>query len=184
MKGNGRAVLCLAQRWAVLVAMVTVVPSLLVPDAVAQVRGQRSSVLKSDVKPVAARRVAKGKVVKASWYGGRFHGRRAANGRAFDQARLTAAHRSWRLGTKVEVRNPRNGRAVVVEITDRGPFVRGREIDLSYAAADKLGIVRAGVAPVEVRLIDESAQPSPGAPVLIASAAAELNPAWPRAITR
>lgn len=139
--------------------------------------GMRHGVARDSVKP---------RVVKASWYGAPFHGRTAANGRRFDQTHLTAAHRSWRLGSKVEVRNPHNGRTVVVEITDRGPFVHGREIDLSRAAAEKLGIVRAGVARVEVRLIDERGAESESrkVPVLIASATTELDPVWPRAITR
>ena len=71
----------------------------------------------------------------ASWYGPGFHGNRTANGEIYDQYELTAAHRTLPLGTRVMVTNLSNGRAVEVRINDRGPFVGGRAIDLSYAAA-------------------------------------------------
>src|SRR6266571_2294638 len=71
----------------------------------------------------------------ASWYGPGFHGNRTANGEIYDQYELTAAHPSLPLGTRVMVTNLENGRAVQVRINDRGPFVGGRAIDLSYAAA-------------------------------------------------
>lgn len=89
----------------------------------------------------------------ASWYGARFHGRRTASGERFDMHALTAAHPSLPFGTRAKVRNPANGREVVVRINDRGPFTRGRIVDLSRAAARLLGI--AGIAPVEL-------QPLPG----------------------
>ena len=87
---------------------------------------------------------------RASYYGPGFHGRRTASGRVFDQSDLTAAHRSWQFGTKVRVTNLRNGRNVVVTITDRGPYVRGRGLDLSVGAARVIGATGAGV--VSVRL--------------------------------
>ena len=86
----------------------------------------------------------------ASWYGPKFHGRRTASGEVFNMYSLTAAHRTLPLGTYVRVTNLKNGRSVVVKINDRGPFVRGRIIDLSYAAARRLGMVRDGVVPVEI----------------------------------
>jgi rare lipoprotein A len=89
----------------------------------------------------------------ASWYGRRFHGRPTASGEPFDMQAYTAAHRTLPFGTPVEVRNPRNGRAVVVRINDRGPRSRRREIDLSYAAARDLGIARRGTARVELRVL-------------------------------
>jgi rare lipoprotein A len=77
---------------------------------------------------------------KASWYGPGFHGRRTASGERFNTHAHTAAHRSLPFGTMVRVTSQRNGRSVVVRINDRGPFVRGRIIDLSKASALALGI--------------------------------------------
>lgn len=85
---------------------------------------------------------------KASWYGRRFHGRPTASGERFDMNGLTAAHRTLPFGTRVRVRNTRNGREVVVRINDRGPHVKGRILDLSQAAAAALGLLHAGEAPV------------------------------------
>ena len=76
----------------------------------------------------------------ASWYGGKFHGRKTASGERYNQNALTAAHRSLPFGTRVRVTNASNGNAVVVRINDRGPFIRGRVIDLSRAAANQIGI--------------------------------------------
>ncbi|RMH84015.1 septal ring lytic transglycosylase RlpA family protein [Pseudomonas sp. AOB-7] len=87
---------------------------------------------------------------KASYYGDRHHGRKTASGERFDQHALTAAHRSLPFGTRVRVTNLSNERSVVVRINDRGPFVRGRIIDVSRAAAERLGMLRAGVVPVRV----------------------------------
>ncbi len=87
----------------------------------------------------------------ASWYGKKFHGRRTASGERYDMFRLTAAHRTLPFGARVRVVNLRNGRVVTVRINDRGPFVKGRIIDLSYAAARELGMVRSGLAQVEIR---------------------------------
>jgi rare lipoprotein A len=89
----------------------------------------------------------------ASWYGPRFHGRRTASGERFDQTKMTAAHRTLRFGTRVVVTKPTNGRSVEVRINDRGPFIRGRIIDLSRAAAADLGIQNAGLARVQIRPI-------------------------------
>lgn len=85
----------------------------------------------------------------ASWYGRRFHGRRTANGERYDMHALTAAHRTLPMPSFAWVRNPANGREVIVRINDRGPFTRGRILDLSWAAAQVLGIH--GVATVELR---------------------------------
>lgn len=87
----------------------------------------------------------------ASWYGPKFHGRLTANGERYDMHGLTAAHRTLPFGTVVEVVNLGNGRRVVVRINDRGPFAHGRIIDLSYAAAQVIGLVGPGTARVEVR---------------------------------
>lgn len=83
---------------------------------------------------------------QASWYGGKFHGRPTASGETYDQYALTAASPDLPFGTKVLVKNPANGKTVTVVINDRGPFVAGRGIDLSRAAAQQLGIT--GVSPV------------------------------------
>lgn len=93
------------------------------------------------------------KVGVASWYGPGFHGRATASGERYDQNELTAAHRTWPLGTPVRVTHLDSGRSVVVRINDRGPFVDDREIDLSYGAARKLGMVRAGTARVRLEPI-------------------------------
>ena len=87
---------------------------------------------------------------RASYYGPGFHGRRTASGSIFNQGALTAAHRSWGFGTKVRVTNLRNGRNVVVTITDRGPYVRGRGLDLSVGAAQVIGATSSGVVPVRL----------------------------------
>lgn len=90
----------------------------------------------------------------ASWYGKDFHGRRTSSGEPYDMYAMTAAHKTLPLPSYARVTNLDNGRSVVVRINDRGPFHDGRVIDLSYAAAVKLGVVRQGTAPVEVRAID------------------------------
>ncbi|MEL7034823.1 MAG: septal ring lytic transglycosylase RlpA family protein [Cyanobacteria bacterium J06592_8] len=89
----------------------------------------------------------------ASWYGPGFHGNLTANGERFNQYAMTAAHRSLPFGTMVRVTNTNNGRSVVVRINDRGPFIRGRIIDLSIGAADVIGMVSNGVAPVKVEVL-------------------------------
>ncbi len=96
----------------------------------------------------------------ASWYGVPYHGRRTSSGEVYDMYQLSAAHRDIPLGSWVEVTNLTNGRSLTVRINDRGPFVEGRIIDLSYAAASLLGVAGPGVVPVRVRLT----QPPPGAP--------------------
>jgi rare lipoprotein A len=89
----------------------------------------------------------------ASWYGAQHHGRRTASGERFDKNGMTAAHRSLPFGTKVRVTNRRNGSSVVVRINDRGPFTRGRIIDVSRSAAQALGMVKSGTAPVVVEVV-------------------------------
>ena len=76
----------------------------------------------------------------ASWYGGKFQGRKTASGEAFNTHSLTAAHKTLKFGTKVKVTNLNNGRSVFVRVTDRGPHVRGRIIDLSQAAKNAIGM--------------------------------------------
>ena len=90
----------------------------------------------------------------ASWYGWEFHGRKTSSGPPFNMFELTAAHKSLPLPTYVRVTNLDNGRSTVVKVTDRGPFVGTRLIDLSYAAADRLGMLDHGTAPVEVAALE------------------------------
>jgi rare lipoprotein A len=89
----------------------------------------------------------------ASWYGPGFHGRPTASGVIYDQHELTAAHQTLPLGTRVMVTNLQNGRSTEVIINDRGPFLKGRIIDLSYAAAQALGMVGPGTIPVRIEVI-------------------------------
>ncbi len=89
----------------------------------------------------------------ASWYAGKFQGRLTASGEVFDTNEMTAAHRTLPFGTVVEVTHLRSGRTVEVRINDRGPFVNGRVIDLSRAAADELGMTGEGIAQVRLRLL-------------------------------
>jgi len=98
---------------------------------------------------------------RASWYGDAHQGKKTASGEAYDMAKLTAAHRTLPLGTRVRVTNVANGRAVVVRINDRGPFVAGRIIDLSQAAARALGALGAGVVTVRLEVLEDAAVESP-----------------------
>ena len=90
----------------------------------------------------------------ASFYADRFNGQRTASGERFDNRALTAAHRTLPFGSHVRVTNPATGASVVVRITDRGPFSHGRLIDVSRAAAEELGLVRAGHGRVELELLE------------------------------
>lgn len=102
---------------------------------------------------------------RASWYGTKFHGKRTSSGEPYDMFAMTAAHKTLPLPTYVRVTHLGNGRSVVVKVNDRGPFHEGRIIDLSYAAAAKLDILKHGHAEVEVETIE------PGAPAPAAAAA-------------
>jgi len=108
----------------------------------------------------------------ASWYGSKFHGRRTSSGEPYNMYRMTAAHRTLPLPTYVRVTNLDNGRSAVVKVNDRGPFRDDRLIDLSYAAAVRLGVVKSGTAHVRVRAL------TPGTPLAAdnASAAAGDSP--------
>ena len=123
----------------------------------------------------------------ASWYGRKFHGRRTANGEVYDMYAMTAAHRTLPLPSYARVSNPANGRSIIVRVNDRGPFVKGRIIDLSYAAALKLGVL-GGVSAVQVERITpeqiRSGAWRPAAPVIDgdeppASVAMPASPASP-----
>ncbi len=90
---------------------------------------------------------------KASWYGPKFHGRRTASGVRYNMHDLVAAHRTLPLGTVLLVRNLKNGKAVRVKVLDRGPYVRGRNLDLSYGAAKRLGMLKDGVIPYRAKVL-------------------------------
>lgn len=91
----------------------------------------------------------------ASWYGPDFHGQTTSSKEVYDMYDLTAAHRSLPFGTYVMVTNMRNGKSVTVRINDRGPFIKGRIIDLSYAAAKALDMLGPGVVPVTIEILEE-----------------------------
>ena len=95
----------------------------------------------------------------ASWYGGKFHGRKTASGERFNTYDLTAAHRTLPMHSLVKVTNLSNGKSVVVRINDRGPYVGKRVIDLSYSAANQLGFVKRGVAKVRLERIQKGKKP-------------------------
>lgn len=101
--------------------------------------------------PAATRPIAGG---SASYYAAKFEGRATANGERYRAGEYTAAHRSLPFGSKVLVTNPANGRSVTVRINDRGPFTAGRVIDVSRAAANELGLIARGHAPVELEVIE------------------------------
>ena len=103
--------------------------------------------------PVIFQAMPKGKVGVASWYGSKHQGRATASGESFDMNRLTAAHRKLPLGTTVRVTNLANLKSVVLRVNDRGPGIDGRLIDVSWAAAKRLGFVNAGLTPVEVEVV-------------------------------
>lgn len=91
----------------------------------------------------------------ASWYGGRFHGRKTASGERFNMYALTAAHRTLPFGSIVKVTEVKSGKSVIVRITDRGPFHGRRIIDLSRGAAQRLGIIKAGTARIKLTVIQK-----------------------------
>ena len=91
----------------------------------------------------------------ASWYGPGFHGRQMANGQIFDMHNeAVVAHKNLAFGTKVEIVNPSNNSSIIATVKDRGPYIPGRDFDLSFAGAEKLGMVEKGVAKLKVRIIE------------------------------
>jgi rare lipoprotein A len=97
----------------------------------------------------------------ASWYGPEFHGKKTASGEIFDMTDLTAAHKTLPMGTVCMVTNLNTNKSVTVRVNDRGPFAKERVIDLSYAAADVIGMISTGTAPVRVEVLSEEAPPAP-----------------------
>ncbi len=113
----------------------------------------------------------------ASWYGKKFHGKRTSTGEAYDMYAMTAAHKTLPIPCYARVRNLRNGSSVVVRVNDRGPFLENRLIDLSYAAASRLGILATGTGLVEVEAIDLEAPTTLQAKAPSAPAVASAEPA-------
>jgi rare lipoprotein A (peptidoglycan hydrolase) len=114
---------------------------------------------------------------EASWYGPGFHGRRTANGERFDQNQLTAAHPSLPLGSEITVKNPETGKQVEVEVNDRGPYAKGRDLDLSKAAAEELGITKQGVAEVEIEATESQVEQAIDTPKEVSKVEQELKKA-------
>ena len=122
--------------------------------------------------PIAPARLGTTETGIASWYGIPYHGRRAASGEIYDMEQLTAAHRSLPFQTWVEVTNLSNGKQVDVRINDRGPFAKGRILDLSQAAARDIDMLRAGTARVRLKVIPPPVATMSAAPVTAPPAAA------------
>ncbi|MCL2295338.1 MAG: septal ring lytic transglycosylase RlpA family protein [Spirochaetes bacterium] len=101
--------------------------------------------------------VGSGQTGYASWYGGKFHGRQTANGEIFDTYKFTAAHKTLPFDSIVRVKNLENNKTTVVRINDRGPFIEGRIIDLSYAAARDIDMVEKGIVKVAIEIIEGDA---------------------------
>src|SRR5690242_14211262 len=116
--------------------------------------GKKKHVPRSSVAPVPSSAPAlASESGLASWYGHPYHGRRAANGEIYDMEQMTAAHRTLPFGTWVRVRNMENNKTVDVRITDRGPFVGGRILDLSHAAAVSINMIGPGTAKIKLTVI-------------------------------
>ena len=144
-------------------ALVLALAVVLLPVASGCAHRQTAPVTAAELAPPKPGTVEKG---EASWYGHPYHGRRTASGERYDMHQLTAAHRTLPFDTWVVVTRRDNGRSVEVRINDRGPFVRGRVIDLSFAAARRIGLDVDGVAPVSVEVVgrrrpSEHEPPSP-----------------------
>lgn len=118
---------------------------------------------------------------EASFYGPGFHGKETASGETFNQNELTAAHPKLPLGSEVEVKNLENGKTVTVEINDRGPYAKGRDIDLSKAAAKELDMIEGGTAPVKIEATGEQIDKAVDKPSEAPKVDAQLEEAKERA---
>jgi rare lipoprotein A len=105
------------------------------------------------VEPISFEKIG---IMKASWYGPRFHGKQTANGESYNQMALTAAHKTLPFGTLLRVTNLKNGESVIVRINDRGPYIEGRDLDLSKGTAQSLGMIKRGVVKVKVERLQIS----------------------------
>jgi rare lipoprotein A (peptidoglycan hydrolase) len=117
---------------------------------------------------------------KASWYGKPFHGRLTANGEIYDMHTLTAAHKTLPFGTWLRLTNSRTGQIATVRVNDRGPYIRGRDLDVSFAAATKLGLVAPGSGPLNIEVLagapPSAVAPAPGRIMADAIKPTELAP--------
>lgn len=93
-------------------------------------------------------------IMKASWYGPGFHGKLTANGEIYNQFEYTAAHKTMKFGTLLRLTNPSNGKSIIVRINDRGPYIEGRDLDLSFASAKALGFLTQGVKNLKVEVVE------------------------------
>ena len=128
-------------------------PTPVQPDATSAPSAKAEPNANSAARPTSDRPGQPFEEGKASWYGAPFHGRRASNGEVYDMNKLTAAHRTLPFNTVVRVTNMTNGKSTTVRITDRGPFVDNRIIDLSFAAAKEIESVGPGVVPVRLDIL-------------------------------
>jgi rare lipoprotein A len=96
--------------------------------------------------------------MKATYYANRFHGRKTTSGERYDKTQLTCAHRKFPFNTLLKIKNPDNGKEVIVRVNDRGPFARGFDLDISYEAAQQLGMIRDGVKKLQVRVLGVNGQ--------------------------
>lgn len=119
-------------------------------------RSGKEADLAEPVLPANAKAMAT-EIGLASWYGPPYHNRRGSNGQVYNMHAMTAAHRTYPLGSIVRVTNVKTGSAALVRITDRGPFIRGRVIDLSLAAAERVDVKKAGIAKVKIELMESPA---------------------------
>ncbi|MFH4416216.1 MAG: septal ring lytic transglycosylase RlpA family protein [Neisseriaceae bacterium] len=124
------------------------------PDLEGQYRSTKKAVHNSEKVANTLSSHRRVEVGLASWYGRPFHGRKTASGTIYNMYALTAAHKNLRLNAHIQVTNLRNNKAVILKVTDRGPYVGQRILDVSYAAAQKLGFTKSGTAPVRVEVID------------------------------
>jgi rare lipoprotein A len=120
-----------------------------------------NAILSEEFAPVQEESVTNASIIryidrgtmKASWYGPRFHGRLTANGEIYDQNAYTAAHKSLKFGTLLRITNPRTNKSAIVRINDRGPYIPGRQIDLSKAVAEELDVIGSGVKKLKIEEI-------------------------------
>lgn len=113
---------------------------------------------------------------KASFYSKKFHGRKTAGGERVDSEAFAAAHRSLPFNTMVEITNLDNNRSVIVRINDRGPFSKGRVVDMTYAAAKAIGMIQRGVANVQLRVVGSNGLIALATPTAVSSTAAQFVP--------
>ena len=139
-------------------ALILGLSALLVPAVAVPVIAQQSGPIAPGGGRAENRRAARTGV--ASYYAASLHGNRTANGERYNHGALTAAHRSLPFGTLLRVTSAHNGRRVLVRVNDRGPFIRGRQLDLSGAAADRLSMRQRGTHRVRFEVVDPAALPS------------------------